>query len=130
MAEIELGNGLPDVRTTKETDASLKAAGFELIDSRDLALDADIPWWDPVDPESWRLGSEWRLLGEGVGAGWRGRKQLQSALASSATAAPRIGVARKPATRAPLTTKPPFPPPAPARLPHHAPRPQVHPRAG
>jgi hypothetical protein len=61
MAEIELGNGLPDVRTTKQTDAALAAAGFEVLDTRDLALDADIPWWDPVDPDSWRLGSEWRL---------------------------------------------------------------------
>lgn len=57
MAEIELGNGLPDVRTTKETDAALAAAGFEVVDTRDLALDADIPWWDPVDPDSWRLGN-------------------------------------------------------------------------
>lgn len=39
MAEIELGNGLPDVRTCMETVESLKKAGFEVIDSRDLALD-------------------------------------------------------------------------------------------
>ncbi|KAI8476628.1 MAG: cycloartenol-C-24-methyltransferase-like protein [Monoraphidium minutum] len=57
MAEIELGNGLPDVRTTAETVESLKAAGFEVVDARDLALEADIPWWDPVDPDSWRLGN-------------------------------------------------------------------------
>lgn len=58
MAEIELGNGLPDVRTTAETNKSLAAAGFEVIDYADLAKSADIPWWDPVDPDSWRLGSE------------------------------------------------------------------------
>lgn len=58
MAEIELGNGLPDVRTTAETLESLKQAGFELLDAADLALTADIPWWDPVDPDSWRLESE------------------------------------------------------------------------
>ena len=39
MAEIELGNGLPDVRTCAETIESLKKAGFEVLDSRDLALD-------------------------------------------------------------------------------------------
>lgn len=38
MAEIELGNGLPDVRTCAETVESLKKAGFEVIDARDLAL--------------------------------------------------------------------------------------------
>ncbi|GBF91937.1 cycloartenol-C-24-methyltransferase [Raphidocelis subcapitata] len=57
MAEIELGNGLPDVRTTAETIESLKAAGFVVEDFRDMALDADVPWWEPVDPESWRLGN-------------------------------------------------------------------------
>ncbi|KIY96851.1 hypothetical protein MNEG_11110 [Monoraphidium neglectum] len=57
MAEIELGNGLPDVRTTAETADSLRAAGFEVLDTRDLALEADVPWWDPVDPDSWRLGN-------------------------------------------------------------------------
>lgn len=44
MAEIELGNGLPDVRTTKQTVESLKAAGFEVLEFADLALTADIPW--------------------------------------------------------------------------------------
>ena len=59
MAEIELGNGLPDVRTTSETIQALKAAGFEVLESADLALTADIPWWEPVDPDSWRIGSKW-----------------------------------------------------------------------
>jgi sterol 24-C-methyltransferase len=53
MAEIELGNGLPDVRTTAETIDALKAAGFEVLEFCDLALTADIPWWDPVDPDNW-----------------------------------------------------------------------------
>ncbi|WIA20814.1 hypothetical protein OEZ86_004745 [Tetradesmus obliquus] len=53
MAEIELGNGLPDVRTTKQTLEALQKAGFELVDSADLALSADITWWDPVDPDNW-----------------------------------------------------------------------------
>lgn len=53
MAEIELGNGLPDVRTTEETIKALKAAGFEVVEYADLATTADIPWWDPVDPDNW-----------------------------------------------------------------------------
>lgn len=59
MAEIELGNGLPDVRTTAETLQSLKAAGFEVLDEADLSLTADIPWWEPLDPDSWRLASKY-----------------------------------------------------------------------
>ena len=69
MAEIELGNGLPDVRTTAETNESLKKAGFELLESADLALTADVPWWDPVDPDSWQLSSERGLALGGVW-GW------------------------------------------------------------
>jgi hypothetical protein len=46
-------------RTTKQTLEALQKAGFELVDSADLALSADIPWWDPVDPDNWtRLQSE------------------------------------------------------------------------
>ena len=33
MAEIELGNGLPDVRTCEETKKALAKAGFEVIDA-------------------------------------------------------------------------------------------------
>lgn len=57
MVEIELGNGLPDVRSIKQTVAALEAAGFEVVEHADLALTADVPWWDPVDPDSWRLGN-------------------------------------------------------------------------
>jgi hypothetical protein len=46
-------------RTTKQTIESLKAAGFEVLDVCDLATTADIPWWDPVDPDNW-----WRLQSE------------------------------------------------------------------
>lgn len=45
MAEIELGNGLPEVRSTDEVRAALVAAGFEVEEATDLALTADIPWW-------------------------------------------------------------------------------------
>lgn len=47
-------------RTTKQTLAALKQAGFEVVDSCDLTTTADIPWWDPVDPDNWwRLSSEY-----------------------------------------------------------------------
>jgi hypothetical protein len=49
MAEIELGNGLPDIRTCAETKAALQKAGFEVIEATDLALTSDIPWWHVID---------------------------------------------------------------------------------
>lgn len=52
-------------RTTKQTIEALKAAGFEVLDVCDLATTADIPWWDPVDPDNW-----WRLQSECQGSGW------------------------------------------------------------
>mmetsp|Transcript_27187 Transcript_27187/g.69212 ORF Transcript_27187/g.69212 Transcript_27187/m.69212 type:complete len:346 (+) Transcript_27187:90-1127(+) len=55
MAEIELGNGLPDVRSTDEVRAALVAAGFEVEEAVDLALTADIPWYEPLDPSRWSL---------------------------------------------------------------------------
>jgi hypothetical protein len=43
------------------------------VDSSDLTLTADVPWWDPVDPDVWRLGSEF-LFGGAVGA-WGGGRE-------------------------------------------------------
>jgi SAM-dependent methyltransferase len=57
IAEIELGNGLPDTRTTAETRRALEAAGFEVLEAEDLSLTADIPWYDPVDPDVRRLSN-------------------------------------------------------------------------
>jgi len=45
--DIEEGDGLPDIAYTWEVDEALKAAGFELVETRDLALtgDAATPWY-------------------------------------------------------------------------------------
>eukprot|EP00898_Chlorokybus_atmophyticus_P008219 jgi/Chlat1/8399/Chrsp80S07829 len=77
-ADIELGNGLPDIRTTKECFAALRAAGFEasaipsrcqmsVEHSEDLALTAQVPWYQPLAPSlfSWsgfRLTTPGRFL--------------------------------------------------------------------
>lgn len=57
IAEIELGNGLPDTRTTAETKRALEAAGFEVLEADDLAVGADVPWYDPIDPDVRRLSN-------------------------------------------------------------------------
>lgn len=53
MAEIELGNGLPDVRSTDQVSRALVQAGFEMIETTDLSLSAGTPWWEPLDPDRW-----------------------------------------------------------------------------
>lgn len=48
-AEIELGNGLPEVRSTGQCLEALKQAGFEVIWDKDLAADSPVPWYLPLD---------------------------------------------------------------------------------
>jgi len=50
---IEVGNGLPDIAKIDHVLRSLKKAGFEVMDSCDLArgsrhLNNQIPWYDPL----------------------------------------------------------------------------------
>ncbi|XP_039782093.1 cycloartenol-C-24-methyltransferase 1-like isoform X1 [Panicum virgatum] len=54
-ADIELGNGLPDIRTTHQCVQAMKDAGFEIIFAKDLAKDFPCPWYLPMDPShfSW-----------------------------------------------------------------------------
>ncbi|KAL6981160.1 Cycloartenol-C-24-methyltransferase [Sarracenia purpurea var. burkii] len=56
-AEIELGNGLPDVRVTGQCLEALKQAGFEVIWERDLVADSPIPWYLPLDKTHFSLSS-------------------------------------------------------------------------
>ncbi|XP_074559949.1 cycloartenol-C-24-methyltransferase 1-like isoform X2 [Curcuma longa] len=56
-AEIELGNGLPDVRSTRECLDALKLAGFEVIWEKDLATDSPLPWYLPLDTSRFSITS-------------------------------------------------------------------------
>lgn len=56
-AEIELGNGLPDVRTTNQCLEALKAAGFEVLMEEDLAKNSPVPWYLPLDTTRISLSS-------------------------------------------------------------------------
>nr|AFK39563.1 unknown [Lotus japonicus] len=56
-AEIEIGNGLPDVRSTTKCLEALKEAGFEVIWDKDLALDSPLPWYLPLDTSHFSLSS-------------------------------------------------------------------------
>ncbi|XP_074557404.1 cycloartenol-C-24-methyltransferase 1-like [Curcuma longa] len=56
-ADIELGNGLPDVRTSKECLEALKFVGFEVIWEKDLAADSPLPWYLPLDTSQFSMTS-------------------------------------------------------------------------
>jgi sterol 24-C-methyltransferase len=49
--DICLGNGLPDLRSSDEAVAALKAAGFVVEEAYDLAEKSDLPWYAPIDPD-------------------------------------------------------------------------------
>ncbi|CAL4993792.1 unnamed protein product [Urochloa decumbens] len=49
-AEIELGSGLLDIRSTRQCIEAMKDAGFEVVFAKDLAEDSECPWYQDVDP--------------------------------------------------------------------------------
>ncbi|KAK3145735.1 hypothetical protein QOZ80_3BG0256690 [Eleusine coracana subsp. coracana] len=63
-AEIELGDGLPDIRSTRECIQAMKDAGFEVVFAKDLAADFPCPWYQPMDPShnSWS-SFQWTRVG-------------------------------------------------------------------
>ncbi|KAM0937630.1 putative sterol 24-C-methyltransferase [Dioscorea sansibarensis] len=56
-AEIELGNGLPDIRSTNQCLEALKLAGFEVVSEMDLAADSPETWYLPLDTSRFSLTS-------------------------------------------------------------------------
>ncbi|KAH1219736.1 Cycloartenol-C-24-methyltransferase [Glycine max] len=56
-AEIEIGDGLPDIRLTTKCAEALKQAGFELIWEKDLAIESPVPWYFPLDTSRFSLTS-------------------------------------------------------------------------
>ncbi|XP_019424816.1 PREDICTED: cycloartenol-C-24-methyltransferase-like [Lupinus angustifolius] len=56
-AEIEIGDGLPDIRLTTKCLEALKQAGFEVIWEKDLAVDSPLPWYLPLDTSHFSLSS-------------------------------------------------------------------------
>ncbi|KAJ1276845.1 hypothetical protein BS78_05G247200 [Paspalum vaginatum] len=49
-AEIELGCGLPDVRSTRQCIQAMKEAGFEVVFAKDMTEDSPCPWYQEMDP--------------------------------------------------------------------------------
>ncbi|CAK9187437.1 unnamed protein product [Ilex paraguariensis] len=55
--EIEIGDGLPDIRLTRQCLEALKMAGFEVIREKDLAVGSPVPWYLPLDKSHFSLSS-------------------------------------------------------------------------
>ncbi|KAE9464302.1 hypothetical protein C3L33_03790, partial [Rhododendron williamsianum] len=47
--EVELGNGIPAIRSREQCLEALNLAGFEVIWEKDLASDSPLPWYLPLD---------------------------------------------------------------------------------
>ncbi|WOG84230.1 hypothetical protein DCAR_0103412 [Daucus carota subsp. sativus] len=56
-AEIELGDGLPDIRLTTQCIEALKQAGFEVLFEKDLTIGSPLPWYLPLDKSHFSLSS-------------------------------------------------------------------------
>ncbi|CAN4080574.1 unnamed protein product [Withania somnifera] len=55
--EIELGNGLPEIRSTQQCLEAAKKAGFEVVWDKDLAEDSPVSWYLPLDTSHFSLSS-------------------------------------------------------------------------
>ncbi|CAL5434939.1 unnamed protein product [Camellia sinensis] len=65
--EVELGNGLLDIRSMKQCLEALKLAGFEVIWEKDVASDSPLPWYLPLDkchfsPSNFRVTAAGRFI--------------------------------------------------------------------
>lgn len=74
--QIEEGDGLPDMITPTQVDSALKAAGFDILEARDAALDPNpggIPWFQPLTPS-------WNVLTQRFQFTWLGMRITKAAL--------------------------------------------------
>ncbi len=57
--DVMKGNGLPDIAHTSEISSALVAAGFEVVEARDLApeSDSETPWYRPLQGRDLSLAS-------------------------------------------------------------------------
>lgn len=56
-SEIEIGDGLPDIRSIGQCADALKQVGFEVIWEKDLAAVSPVPWYLPLDTSRFSLTS-------------------------------------------------------------------------
>jgi hypothetical protein len=58
--EIELGNGIPEMRHLYKAREALKTVGFEIEHEEDLAERSDaVPWYYPLEGDIWKAQTTW-----------------------------------------------------------------------
>jgi len=58
--EIELGNGIPEMRPLSEAREALKAVGFKIEHEEDLADRPDsVPWYYPLEGDIFKAQTAW-----------------------------------------------------------------------
>ncbi|KAJ3472421.1 hypothetical protein NLI96_g13353 [Meripilus lineatus] len=61
--KIEIGNGIPEMRSINSAREALKKVGFEIIHEEDLADRPDeIPWYYPLEGDIFKAQTAWDLL--------------------------------------------------------------------
>ncbi|KAK3025718.1 hypothetical protein RJ639_040931, partial [Escallonia herrerae] len=94
-ADIEIGNGLPDIILTGQCLDALKQAGFDVIWEKDVAVGAHVPWYAHLDKKesqsSFRLSTLGRFITENmvgvleyVGIAPKGSKRVSAFLENAA----------------------------------------------
>lgn len=70
------GDGLPDMIGPEAVDKAIAASGFEIIETRDAALDPNpggIPWYQPLTPS-------WNIFTQRFQFNWLGMRLTKAAL--------------------------------------------------
>jgi sterol 24-C-methyltransferase len=61
--EIELGNGIPEMRPLSKSREALKTVGFDLEHEEDLAERPDeVKWYYPLEGDVWKAQTAWDML--------------------------------------------------------------------
>ena len=71
--QIELGNGIPEMRHLHKARAALKTVGFDILHEEDLADRPDeVPWYYPLEGDiskaqtTWDYFTVWRMSWSGI----------------------------------------------------------------
>ncbi|KAI0070904.1 delta-sterol C-methyltransferase [Panus rudis PR-1116 ss-1] len=61
--QIEIGSGIPEMRSIQKARNALKTVGFEILHEEDLAERPDeIPWYYPLEGDLWKAQTPWDLF--------------------------------------------------------------------
>lgn len=60
---IEVGDGIPEMRTLHDARKALKTVGFEITHEEDLAARPDVvPWYYPLEGDIWKAQTVWDMF--------------------------------------------------------------------